>query len=145
MTTIFFKKQGFTRINQYFIFFTASKRSCGKAMFSHLSVILSTMGVCIPGCTWAGLLWWKGMCGEGGMVKGGVVKGVMKKGCGNRGVVNGMSKGCTPPRETTGDGQHSGRYASYWNAFLLLHAFSTYLINKSRQCAMKKLNILLTI
>ena len=63
--------------------FTVRKRSCGKAMFLHLSVSHSVHGgggVCLPSACWD-----------------------------------------THPRagQTSPGGQCSGRYASYWNAFLL--------------------------
>ena len=83
---------------------TVRNSSCGKVMFLHLSVILFTerariaggtcmAGVCSRGCAWQGR-----MCGIGG-------------GCG-RGAC--IARGVRGRR----DGHCSGRYASYWNAFL---------------------------
>ena len=49
--------------------------------------------------------WRRGWVGRKGVAKGGVVKGL----CG---------KGGVHPPDTTVDGHQSGRYASYFNAFL---------------------------
>ena len=89
--------------NNFTLFFTVRKRSCGKVMFLHLSVILSMGGVC-PSTCWdtppqADTPWH------------------------------------TPPRQTPlpgqtpplADGYCYGRYAFYWNAFLLFMKFTLHL------------------
>ena len=70
------------------VIITVRKRSCGKVMFLHLSVILFTRGVSASGSRENVCLW---------------VQGVY-----------------TPWADTPCRDDHwSGRYASYWNAFLL--------------------------
>ena len=87
----------------YWIVIAVRKRSCGKVMFSHLSVNHSVHreaclagGACVAegGACMAG-----GMCGRGHVWQGGVHGGGRDM-HGNR------------------DGHCSGRYASYWNALL---------------------------
>ena len=70
------------------LIFTARKRSCGKVMFLHLSVILFTGG-CIPGC-------------NGGLCTPPRQTPPPRK----------------TPSPQIPDGHWNGRYASYWNAFL---------------------------
>ena len=107
---------------------TARKRSCGKVMFLQVSAILFTeggaggawsqgaapggeclvlVGVCSGrriawsgGCLVQGGAWSRGMC----LVLGGVCSRVVPGG--------------DPPESYC-----CGRYASYWNAFLLFHIF----------------------
>ena len=93
--------------------FTVRNSSCGNVMFLHLSVILFTGGLSASGSGGVVCLWVHG--------------------------------GCTPPRQTSPpadtpldrlpppgrhlppppqDGHCSGRYAFYWNAFLLVALFN---------------------
>ena len=82
---------------------TARKRSEGKVMFLHLSVIPFT-GVCVyPSMQWVEVYtspWEDGVSAQGRQ----------------------RSPRQTPPRQTLlpRDGHWSGWYASYWNEFLLL-------------------------
>ena len=79
------------------------QRSWGKVIFSQASVILFTGGVCmVPEGAWSGGAWSRGVPGPGGPSPGGM--GAWSWG----GLV-----------ETPRDGCCCGRYASYWNAFLL--------------------------
>ena len=102
-------------------------------MFSQASVILFTGGghawlggacvvgggICGRGCAWQGACVAGGVCGGGGHVWQRSIHG--RGGMCGRGVcmAGGMRgrKGGMPARR---DGHCSGRYASYWNAFLLL-------------------------
>ena len=104
-------------------FITARKRSCGKVMFLHLSVILFTgegslsrWGVsvqgslCPGGLCLGGSLSGKSLSREGGLCPWGLCLGVSVQGglC----LEGGLCQG-DPPHMVT-----SGQYASYWNAFL---------------------------
>ena len=133
-------------INSHFSVITARKQSCGKVMFLQVSVILSAGGACMVaggmcGCGGAcgvamgGCAWLKGACvvalGHawllGGVVGGAcMVAGVMCMVAGGHAwlwgvcvVVGGVcmvARGCIGYDEIR---SMSGRYASYWNAFLL--------------------------
>ena len=76
--------------------FTARKRSCGKVMFLHLFVIFSQRGI--------------GVSIQRGSLSGG----------------GGFSiHGAVSVRETPPCTVKSGRYTSYWNAFLFIHGFTS--------------------
>ena len=68
-------------------------------------------GVCVVGaaCVVGGHVWQGGMCGRGACVAGGM--------CGRGACMPGGVRGRT-------DGHCSGRYASYWNAFLWINVLT---------------------
>ena len=80
---------------------TARKRSCGKVMFLHLSVILFT--------------------------RGGLSRGVSVRGC----LCPGMSLSRGVSVRETPHTVKSGRYASYWNAFLFINSFTREILKVS--------------
>ena len=120
-------------------FITACKRSCGNVIFSQVSVILFTGGVCLVrgggDCYWGGA-WSGGVCSEGCLLPGGcLLQGVPGPGgvC-SRGVSapRGVSaRGCLV--ETPPDGYCCGRYASYWNAFLSSNDFTKKILHSHTQ------------
>ena len=71
------------------VFLTAHKRSYGKVMYLHLSVILFTGGVCIPACIGQGYVfpsmqWDRVVSAQGGVCLGGVyhpIETVTEMGC----------------------------------------------------------------
>ena len=77
-------------------FITIRNSSCGKVTFSQASVILSGGGLHARGCAWQGVC----VCMAGGHAW---------RGCAWQGDMRGRK-----------DGHCSGRYASYWNAFLFI-------------------------
>ena len=93
------------------------QRTCGKVMFSQASVILFTGGACIPACT--------------GQTPPGRHPTPLPSACWDTPAPPGQTPPCpvhagihTPPLssacwDTSPGGHCSGRYASYWNAFLL--------------------------
>ena len=91
---------------------TVRKRSCGKVMFLHLSVILFMGEVSVQGglCPWGG-----GLCLGESLSRWLSVQGVSVQGdlC----LGGSLSKGglCQGDHPRT---VKSGRYTSYWNAFL---------------------------
>ena len=122
------------------------QRSWGKILFSQASVILSTGGgACMAegvrgwwglACMARGHAWWGGgMCGRGACVAGGmcgwrhVWRGMHDRECVWQGtcVIGGVCDTHAPPGRYYGYGiwSMSGRYSSYWNAFLFLHKMIT--------------------
>ena len=104
--------------NRLFLFLPPANEVWGKVIFLHLFVILFTgEGGCLvlggawsggsgPRGAWSGAGAWSG----GDLVLGGMLKGRV------------WSRGVPAPRGPGGDspdGYCCGRYASYWNAFLL--------------------------
>ena len=92
-------------------FLLPASKVWGKVMFSQAFVILSTGGVRIRACSW------EGVCVQ----KGCVLMGVWTGGCVDRGERgNVWTGGCIPSRHTPPsiNSHRSGRYVSYWNAFL---------------------------
>ena len=108
---------GFRRPANYFLhihslFHYHPQRTCGKAMFSQVSVILFTGGGVRgrEGHAWWGLVWWgEGMCMAGDMCGRAV--------CG-RGACVGEGACISGGIHGRRDGHCSGRYASCCNAFL---------------------------
>ena len=101
-----------------FGFFTVRKRSCGKVMFLHLSVIL--FGGCVfqhaPQATWPG-----GLCSEGDLCIGGSVQLCSRDVSVQGGLC--LRGGLSRENLCQGEPPHmvtSGRYASHWKAFLFL-------------------------
>ena len=95
---------------------TVSNSSCGKVMFSQTCVKNSVHRevVCMAG----------GMHGGGACIAGGCGRGAcMSRGMCGRGA---CMAGGMPGRR---GGHCSGRYASYWNAFLFWHSFIRVLRN----------------
>ena len=98
------------------------EHSCGKVMFLHLSVNHSVhrghawQGVCVVGACLAG-----GMCGEGHAWQGVCAAGWACMAGGH--AWQGTCMACTPPARYYEIRSMSGRYASYWNAFLLSRKF----------------------
>ena len=88
-------------------------------------------GGCIAGgCAWLGVCaWLGGVHGRGACMAGGGMRG---RGCAWLGAVHGGGGGhvwhAFPPGRYYGYGipSMSGRYASYWNAFLLLNASTSF-------------------
>ena len=99
-------------------FFTVRNSSCGKVMFSQASVILSTWGHVWWGVWWGGIhggVWQGayivgGVCGRGACMAGGMH--------GGRGGMRGRGHVWRGGMHGRRDSHCSGRYASYWNAFL---------------------------
>ena len=104
-------------------------RNCGKVMFSQVRVKNSVRGrgaVCIAGrhawqrgdmcdrgaCMAGGHVWWEGHAWQGGHVLQGGVHGRVHAWQGGVCMVGGM--------HGRRDDHCSGRYASYWNAFLFI-------------------------
>ena len=112
-----------------YVFFTARKRICGKVMFLQASVILLTGG--LRG-------WWGGMCGCWGGLHGflGGMHGFLGGHVwffwgvcmvffgGMPGFFGGVCIGYDEIRSM------SGRYASYWNAFLFFIFVHDFLVQQ---------------
>ena len=100
-------------IRVYIPLFTVRKRSCGKVMFLHLSVILFT--------------------GEGGMWRRGCMAGVCVVG-GDMHARGHAWQGACVARGVRGrrDGHCNGRYAPYWNTFLFRILLVTRTVLDSR-------------
>ena len=117
--------------------------SWGKVMFLHMSVILFMGGVSVPACTTGHITWGLsrevsvqgGLC-LGGLCPGGVCWGSLSKGVSIKG---GVSVRETPRTVT------SGRYASYWNAFLLIIYSLKYDLTDPQGCGFAILRTCLII
>ena len=97
---------------------------CEGYVFTPVSHSVHRGGVCGRGaCVAGGHAWWRGMRGQGGMCGGGACV------AGGHAWQGGMcGRGCAChahlPLDTTRYGRPMrGRYASYWNAFLLVGQF----------------------
>ena len=100
------------------IIITIHNGRCGKVMFSQVCVKNSVGGdMCSSGamCGRGGHAW-QGVCMAGGMYSR---AGMHGRGCAWQGGIGGRDVDGSSRR----DGHCSGRYASYWNAFLLLLLF----------------------
>ena len=113
-------------------FYYRPQRSCGRVFFTPVchSVHGGGGGISVPACTTAdmtgggvGVSVWEGLCSggvcPGNLCLGGLCPWGISLGAGRVSVHGGVSVqgGCLlgdPPRTVT-----SGRYTSYWNAFLL--------------------------
>ena len=91
------------------IFLPPANKVWGKVMFLHLCVILFTEGVCIQGG-----LYLVGVCIQGGLHRG-----------------DGQTPLPPPPIGCYGIQSTSGRYASYWNAFLSNYPFKVGVADNS--------------
>ena len=101
--------------------FTARNSSCRKVMFSQACVKNSVhrWGVCIPACNG------QGVCLLRGCLPWGVCLGVSTQRQTPPGPETNTPPG--PEADTSPRNDHwSGRYASYWDAFLFNHSFETY-------------------
>ena len=122
------------------LLFTVRQQSCGKVMFSLVSVILFTEGRVgylwshsLPGCVWVG------------------IPSPPAKGHGTRDPLHAL-EGTWDQRYPTPRNHKSGRYVSYWIAFLFLlfatvpvaawsNIRKTLTIRAINSCRFQKLNI----
>ena len=119
------------------LIFTACKRSLRRLCF-HRCLSVHGWGACMPGGAYvAGGMcgrvhaWQGGMCGRGHAWQGACVAGGMH----GRGV---WIAGGVPPGRYYMIRSMSGRYASYWNAFLFQIHSSWSRPNHSSQCQVHK-------
>ena len=96
-------------VSMFVCFITIRKRSCGKVMLLHLSVSHSVHGRGVyPSMHWADTSWQTPPCGQTPRRPGLPLDRHPPRAD--------TSQAETPPAE----GYCGGRYASYWNAFLLI-------------------------